>query len=130
MAVALSSLFTVRAASWDTQQRLPYNRQRTKPKKPQNPPTTTTPTLTLTATPNNTIDSSISALLQRKIRKPIRGIATYVKNWRKRIWVTRHGCRLHRRWRSRVRYTMPHRWRILGTVYTSYMLGDTSCFHH
>ncbi|KAF7134702.1 hypothetical protein RHSIM_Rhsim08G0232900 [Rhododendron simsii] len=72
MAVALSSLFTVRAASWDTQQRLPYNRQRTKPKKPQNPTTTTTPTLTLTATPNNTIDSSISALLQRKIRKPIR----------------------------------------------------------
>jgi ribonuclease-3 family protein len=80
MAVALPSLFTVKAASLDTQQRLPYNRQRTKPKKPQNPttlsPTTTTTTtsqtLTLTATSNNTRDSSISALLSRKIQKPIR----------------------------------------------------------
>ncbi|PSS07353.1 Mini-ribonuclease [Actinidia chinensis var. chinensis] len=71
VAASLSSLFSVKAASWDTQQRLPYNRQRTKPKKTQNPNTASS---TTTTTPQSlSLTTSISALLSRNIQSPIQG---------------------------------------------------------
>ncbi|GFZ04259.1 ribonuclease III family protein [Actinidia rufa] len=72
VAASLSSLFSVKAASWDTQQRLPYNRQRTKPKKMQNPNTASS--TTTTTTPQSlSLTTSISALLSRNIQSPSQG---------------------------------------------------------
>ncbi|XAR49947.1 Ribonuclease III [Bertholletia excelsa] len=76
MAATLPSLLHVKAASWDTQQRLPYNPHRTYPKKPQNPTVPSsasapsTVTLTASSSPNSL---SPSVLLSRDNQSPLQG---------------------------------------------------------
>ncbi|CAK9174497.1 unnamed protein product [Ilex paraguariensis] len=77
MAVALPlRSLSVRASSWDTQQRLSYNPHRTAHKKPQNhntlspttttTATTTTPSVSPLTTSTNRRDLSVSELLKRR----------------------------------------------------------------
>ncbi|KAL6996338.1 hypothetical protein U1Q18_006471 [Sarracenia purpurea var. burkii] len=79
MAAALPSLLSVKAVSWDTQHRLPYNPQRTKLKKrhnPNSPSSTTTvppPSAAALTTSPTSLDSSISVLLARNNQIPPQG---------------------------------------------------------